>query len=89
MDKEELESLRAMAWITRARMDVLEKVIVDYLTFTNRDLAMALEDNLRHAHERVAPPPGDDPVQLKKHELANEAAVRLSDLLARGLSQRG
>lgn len=89
MDEEELDQLRAMAWITRARMDVLERIVVDYLLFTDRDLAMALEDNLRHAHERMKPPPADDPEQTRKQQLANEAAVRLSDLFARGLAQKG
>lgn len=89
MDDSELDQLRVMSWINRARLDVLERIIVDYLLFTSRDLAMALEETLRHVHERGDPPPIDDPVEMKKHQLANEAAVRLADLLAQGLSKKG
>lgn len=89
MNEEQFGKLEAMAWITRARMDVLERIIVDFLLVKHPEMAVVLEDFLRHAHEHVAPPEGDDPMLHDKHRLANEAAVRLSDLLAQGLAKKG
>jgi len=89
LPEETLERVSSRSWINRARLDVLERVIVDYLVFTSPQLAAAAEDTLRHAHERMAPPPPGDATEAIKHQLANEAAVRLADLLAAKLAGKG
>lgn len=85
MTEEDLRRLEAMAKITRARMDVLERAVAIFMANSNRAVAEAIEDTFRGHIERGITHP--DPIEAEKLQLADEAAVRFSDIVAQALAR--
>lgn len=74
--------------VTRARMDVLERTFCAFLARSAPALAVEYEDALRHAHETDPGPIGDPtPHAVERQHLANDAALRLADVLAQSIAQ--
>ena len=85
MDAEKLAELDAMARITRARMDVIERALATFMANSDRDLAELIEDQFRHYIERGIS--SDDPAEAEKLHLADQAALRFADLLAQAMAR--
>lgn len=85
MDEEDFERTRAMAFITRARMDVLERAVAMFMANADRRLAEAIEDQFRAYIEHGIT--HSDPAEAQKLRAADEAAVRFADVLAQALAK--
>lgn len=86
MTDEEFARLDAMARITRARMDVIERTLAAFMASADRPLAMALEDMLRtHIEHGVT---SQDEGVAERLRLSDEAAVRFADVLAQALARK-
>lgn len=85
MTDEEFAHLDAMARITRARVDVMERALAIFMANANRPIAEVLEDQFRLHIERGIS--SRSPAEAEKLHLADEAAVRFADLLAQALAK--
>lgn len=82
MDEEELERLYAMAFITRARVDVLESAFSTALALGDETIAQRVEEGLRTQGELHANAPDD------KVRACAQASVRLAEVVASSLGAR-
>lgn len=74
MTEEDFARLDAMARITRARVDVMERALAIFMANTDRPLTEIMESQYRAAEGGTL-------------NLGDEAAVRFADLLAQALAR--
>lgn len=86
MSEDDESALIEMLLVQRARLDVLERVVADFIATANLPLAKALEDQLRSYNEHGLTSP--DEARADRLRRADMAAILLADVFAQVLVKR-
>jgi len=85
MNERDFELLAEKSLVNQARLDVLERAVAIFMAYSDRDVAMAIEDQFRGYIERGVT--ASNPAEADKLRRADEAAVRFADVLAQSLAK--